>query len=628
MKRILAVLLAFMIPVMAIAESGNSVWLHEERARLTVGNPTPLTGRFFSGLWGGTTSDLDVQDLLHGYSLVRWDGNIARFRFDHSVVQDAVAMDDSEGNRTYLIILYDDLLYSDGTPITAYDYAFSILFQMDNAIAETNGMPADFSWILGAEEYLAGEKKELQGLRINSDQIFELTVKADALPYFYELYRLKINPYPAKIIAPGVKVIDEGNGAYLSKALEATEIRKYVINGISGYMMKPVVTSGPYTLKSFDGTTAVFEINPYYKGNEEGVKPRIGELTYTVAEHKTMISQLQSGEFDLLNKITEADSIEAGIRNEEIAAEEYSFQSYPRIGLTMIWFCESSEALQDINVRKAVAYSIDRKGFIDDYTNHYGIQVDGFFGLGQWMYQVAMGIMNYPVKEGEDTSAWEQINLDGLTRYEMDIPRAIRLLGNAEVKLSFGIPDTDEAERVVRKYFVSNLEEAGFKVTVHRLGMDNLQKAYDGRNTEYDLLFLGEDFSIAFNPDIFKPKETSTDASTDEIEDTLTEARASTYQIAREMVHSDPVDLLSFEQKWVALQESITGKLPLIPVYSNVYFDFFTRELHEYSVTEAVTWAEAIVKSYMSDMEELKEGEEEALIHGLHDMAEVYRVEK
>ena len=88
------------------------------------------------------------------------------------------------------------------------------------------------------------------------------------------------------------------------------------------------------------------------------------------------------------------------------------------------------------------------------------------------------------------------------------------------------------------------------------------------------------------------------------------------------------VDLLSFEQKWVALQESITGKLPLIPVYSNVYFDFFTRELHEYSVTEAVTWAEAIVKSYMSDMEELKEGEEEALIHGLHDMAEVYRVEK
>ena len=57
------------------------------------------------------------------------------------------------------------------------------------------------------------------------------------------------------------------------------------------------------------------------------------------------------------------------------------------------------------------------------------------------------------------------------------------------------------------------------------------------------------------------------------------------------------------------MQERITETLPLLPVYSNLYFDFHTRELHEFDVTRGISWAEAIVRSCMSDMEELS-GEE------------------
>ena len=65
--------------------------------------------------------------------------------------------------------------------------------------------------------------------------------------------------------------------------------------------------------------------------------------------------------------------------------------------------------------------------------------------------------------------------------------------------------------------------------------------------------------------------------------------------------------MYDFMLKWIALQVRISETLPLLPVYSNVYFDFFTRRLHDYSITDAVTWGEAIVKSYMSDIEVLEQ---------------------
>ena len=107
----------------------------------------------------------------------------------------------------------------------------------------------------------------------------------------------------------------------------------------------------------------------------------------------------------------------------------------------------------------------------------------------------------------------------------------------------------------------------------------------------------------------------------------LTGARAVAYQMAEEMVRTDPMDVLGFEQKWIALQEKITETLPLIPVYSNAYFDFYTRELHDYSILDAISWADAVSRSYISDREELQKGEKEAQIRDLNNMAEEYRIE-
>ncbi len=138
---------------------------------ITVGNPTPLNGQFFTDLWGNATSDTDVRHLVTGYNLAIWDGELSVFRFDHSVVSGALVRDDKDGNRSYLITLYNDLFYSDGTPVTARDYAFTVLFECNPVISELGGHPAVYDYLVGYEDYAAGITPYIAGLRIPADNM-------------------------------------------------------------------------------------------------------------------------------------------------------------------------------------------------------------------------------------------------------------------------------------------------------------------------------------------------------------------------------------------------------------------------------------------------------------------------
>ena len=70
MKKMLVFLLAFLLPILSAmpAAAENKLpdeviwnrWYQDERARLTVGTVTPMEGRFFTNLWGGTASDKKI----------------------------------------------------------------------------------------------------------------------------------------------------------------------------------------------------------------------------------------------------------------------------------------------------------------------------------------------------------------------------------------------------------------------------------------------------------------------------------------------------------------------------------------------------------------------------------------
>lgn len=597
-----------------------------------VGNTTEMQGKFFTEMWGCSTSDLDVQHLLHGYSLAYYNIDRTRYEIDRNVVQGYTATYDAKGNKTYQIVLCDDLFYSDGMPVTAYDYAFSFLFAIDPAVEKAGGHPVDSSWIMGSEEYLNKEQDCLEGLRVINERILRITAKAESLPYFYELSRLEVNPYPVHVLAPGITVKDDGQGAFLSEPLTADTINTTVLDPENGYLSHPSIVTGPYVLDSFDGKTARFSVNAYYKGNREGRLPSIEPLEYTVAPNNDMLRLLNNGEFDLLNKVTMRESVGQGFAYQHMPNGRVASTGYPRTGLTMLWFSESSPKVQDLAVRRAIAYCFDKDSFVEAYTDSYGKRVDGLYGIGQWMYLLAAHKISFPVNKAlpeneyqEEIEYYNSISLENLHLYKYDVYQGAFELNKSgwvrqkksdarfkeaedgtrtDLELIIGVPDSLEAKEYMVEYLLQNLERVGIKATLKTMSMEDLQKEYMGETNNTDLLYLGEDFNQLININMFKPlnKPGEDDRETN----SLTYVKAEVYDLATDMIRTKPGDIKSFIAKWITLQEKISETLPLIPVYSNEYYDFYTKELHDYHITEYTTWAEAIVKSYFSDIEEAR----------------------
>ncbi len=644
MRRMIAMLAAGILLfswLSAFAEITALTYPDRDYGELSVGNPTRMDGKFFTGMWGNATTDIDVRTLVHAYYLTIWGYDTGFFRANPVVVAAQGVFDDEQGTRIYRFQLADDLYFSDGTEITAWDYAFSVLFQAAPEIAELGGRPMDLSYLEGYEEYISGAVPYFSGVRVTDDRMIEFRVRPEALPYFFELFRLGFLPYPIHEIAPGCRVFDDGQGVYIgnedpevkeriftTELLEAT-----VMDPENGYLSHPTVGSGPYVLTSWDGETCTFEINPYFKGNEEGFKPVIPKLRFTLAKDEDMVEKLEKDEFQLLNKVVRKDTIEKGTALVS-AGKGYRLTNYPRIGLSFLVFTPDSPAVQAKNVRQAIAYCMDKNALREDYTYLYGITMDGMIGIGQWMYGMVMGTEEYPETLPEDPTPeeeeeynerieqWEELSLDGLKHYELNVEQASRLLdangwtmnengtrfaaGKDEVRckkvqgelltldLTCAYPKSNIMAESLEKNFVPYLKEAGIRLTLVPMEMNDLLHAYHDRNIEdIDIFYLGDDFNIEFDPQLFflagDPEAPA--------EDTLAWAHTQMAEYARLMCETEPSDALGFVQKWITFQEQLSDLLPLIPVYSNVYYDFYTGDLMNYDIIQYITWGDAIVAS-------------------------------
>ena len=243
----------------------------------------------------------------------------------------------------FTFILSDELTWSDGKQITAWDYAFSYLFCLSPVLEEIGARPLRIEPLAGYAEYI-DEGAPLSGVRVPSDDTLVLTLNHEYLPFFYEMGLLRCNPYPISVIAPGVEVRDDGEGVFLSNIEDpdgeplftAELLSRTVLDPETGYMSHPSVVSGPYMLTSWDGVTAEFAVNPFYKGNAEGEYPSISRLTYTLAENDTMIDKLADGEFGLLNKVTRMDPIMDGLEatRQIRSLERKDARTIPIIALT------------------------------------------------------------------------------------------------------------------------------------------------------------------------------------------------------------------------------------------------------------------------------------------------------
>ena len=606
---------------------------------LVIGNPTPLSGNFTTQMWGYNTSDVDITALVNAYNLVYWDFDTGNFRTDPTAVSGLSVMQDESGNRTYTLAIQQGLTYSDGTPITAADYAFSILLSVAPQVRELGGDTENYAWIPGVKEYRDGTAQAVSGVHILSEYMLAVTVSADWLPFFYELGLLWCYPMPAGLIAPGCTVRETEDGIRMDGEFTADLLRETLLDEETGYVSHPRAVSGPYQLVSFDreSATAEFEINEAYTGNRDGVRPVIEQLTVVPVTNDTMMDELAAGKIGLLNKVTLSDAVQQGIAL--AGTQNYGFASYPRTGMSFISFNCEKEAVSSEAVRQAMAMCLDKDETVSRYTGNYGIRVDGYYGIGQWMFQALAGTLKYPGEAPADdageealrayeeaSAAWDELKTAEIRRYELDPAQAAKLLEEDGWTLNEAGEPYDPAKDAVRcreedgkltalrlkgvypaetrmgsvleGTFVPYLAQAGIVLELEAMDFRTLLRQYyrqEERNC--DIMVLASNFSEVFDPrNVFNPEDAETGLNN------YTGIRdGELYRLAKEMSMTEPGDYPGYMKRWLAFQERFQETVPMISIYGNAYFDFYTRCLKNYRIGAEITWSQAVIPAYLSD---------------------------
>ena len=631
MKKWIAFLLAVILAAGCCMGAAGEEAAAKKYEKLTVGVTTAFSGNFLADAIGSNISDQDIRKIIHSYHLVTWDGDDGVYVPNEQVVTSQVLTNDDLS--TYMFTIAHDLKYSDGTPITAKDYAFSFLLLTSWQLEEAAGLRETGSRVQGWDAYDRGAAGTVSGFRVIGDDQIAITLSPEYTPFFYEMKTLDIYPLPIHVLAPGCEVRDDGDGIYLSGDFSAALLRETILNKDTGYASHPSVTSGPYVITEYDGKTVWLTQNPLYKGDNEGNKPYISDIVVRYVPSRDLMASLIVGDLDLTTRCIRTEQIRTGMAL--ASGEDFALKSYSRNGLAFISFCGEKGPTADVNVRKALALCLDKETLIEEYTGNMGTPVKGYYGIGQWMFPMTRGMIPVAWQEeaGEDAN-WDDLNLDGLTDYSLDTEMAVKLLEEAgwnlneagdpytgglrykmengeliPLRLTLIYPSENTAGPMLEELFTPYLNEAGAEIEYSAVDMPTLLEMYYGqRARDCDMIMLGTNFQDVFDPSVFYD-ENGTDRLNGITDPHLAE-------LARELRRTAPGDGPEYIRRWIRYLEYRSEVLPEIPLYSNAYMDFHTSALREYAPGAHSSWSEAVLKAYLSDFvptdedETLEDGEE------------------
>lgn len=230
-----------------------------------------LNGSYING-FGNSTYDVWIKRLLGNYGgdlgyATTYADAAGEFHTNATVVDGEIAtVENADGSKTFTTKIKEGLVWNDGTPITAKDYVFGVLWTASPEwmlTGATNATAAED--LVGFDEYHDGTSEELTGIKLVDEYTFEQTLKADKVPYFYETALITTSPVPMHRYAPNIDVV--GSSLVVKEGYEVTDADKAAL--IEGQQQKVDEKQEVYDaeLQSYKDAAA-----DYPQFNEEGMK--------------------------------------------------------------------------------------------------------------------------------------------------------------------------------------------------------------------------------------------------------------------------------------------------------------------------------------------------------------------
>jgi oligopeptide transport system substrate-binding protein len=247
----------------------------------------------------------------------------------HVIPDGAESWTVSPDTKVYTFKLRKGLLFSDGSPVTADDAAFSIVRSLDPKVGGGNGSYY-LSNILGAEDFAAGKATALEGVKALDPQTLQITLKN---PSAYFLYQLNFI-----------------TGYILSK--------KQVTAGGEKWYEAPIGT-GPFVLKEWQrNQKLVLTPNPNYWAGAPTQLKQVDLIFYGGDQGSTTaFSDYQTGAVDIIGAFGQ-NPIPSQFVPQVKDLPDY--HSAPQFVVRYLGFNAKIAPFNDVKVRQAFALAIDK----------------------------------------------------------------------------------------------------------------------------------------------------------------------------------------------------------------------------------------------------------------------------
>lgn len=229
-----------------------------------------------------------------------------------------------------------------------------------------------------------------------------------------------------------------------------------------GYTSKATPSCGPFKLKSFDKTAIILERNPKWWGQA----PKLEMIIFKVLTQQQQPSSFGNGEIDVVD-IANGDVYNTAKKRSDVVIQKSN-------GVTWTHLTINTERISDLEVRKAIAYAVNREvigaAVISPLETPVVLLNDVIYLPGQTGYIDAWGgEVKYDKAKAEEilTAAGYAKGSDGV--YAKDgKPLAFSVTVPADAKSNI-----DRATQVQK-----DLNAVGFKIEIQTVPSDNYFKEY------------------------------------------------------------------------------------------------------------------------------------------------------
>lgn len=524
----------------------------EPSGLLTVGI-TEASGNFnphyYSSAYDGYVVDLVFDSLISRNFDGEYEGSAAE------------SWEFSNENKTITFKMKQDMVFSDGTPVTAHDVVFSYQVLADPSYTGRYG--STVKDMLGYDEYYAKETDKFEGVVAIDDYTVQFNFK-EALRTNFANAGAAIMPkhYYGKDFTPG-------NTA-----------------GVEAITSAPI-GSGPYLVESFKEKELVYlKRNPNYTG--EGYM--IAEIILKFVDQTTDIVELTAGNVDLLAGMIEPKKI-AEARN-----NGFSLNSYNRSGYGYVKTNHEYGPTADKLVRQALFYSFNTAEFVNSYF--YDKDTDQVLATTQFhpFSQISWAVTPEVLAQLTDYS----FNLDKAKELLDQAgwvvgPSGFREKNGEVMTLNIAaMPDHDILNTLIPMWERDWGQGLNIKLNVAYLEfntiLDYVIYNSDANVQNWSLFFLATTITTpdphsiytSFHSDyIGSGNDNTSRYSNPEVDKLLDEAKAI-------------FDIEEAKPIYGEILKILSDDAVLMPVYANTYFDLYAPKLVDFKTSSLYNWVKAM----------------------------------